>query len=75
MVIFVDHRRPIGAHLDAEEILMNRFKLVCRNADLEEIFTIEGYETEREAQDMLDTLNRTDVHTENTWRIEPLRYN
>lgn len=54
---------------------MNRYTLVCRNRDLEEIFTVEGYETEREAQDMLDILNKSEVQTENTWRIEPLFYN
>lgn len=78
----MDHRRHCVLYKNLEAAPVNRYKLVCRNRDLEEIFTVEGYETEREAQDMLDILNtsrRLEGNAQQTeqatWYIEPLHYN
>lgn len=54
---------------------MIRYRLLCTNQSGEEIFTIEGYESESEAQAMLDLLNKTEGPEEHTWTLEPLRYN
>jgi hypothetical protein len=58
-----------------KKVTMNRYKLVCRNKAMEEVFTIEGYKTELEAQDMIDILLEGRRESDCTWYIEPLRYN
>ncbi len=62
-------------NLIQKQVFMPRYKLTCRNAAGETLFTIEGYQTEEEAQAQLDTLNATAGPVGNTWTLEPLRYN
>jgi hypothetical protein len=49
------------------------YKVVCRNQEGEEIFTVQEYNTEWEAQAMAMILNH-DKESPNRWTVEPLYY-
>jgi hypothetical protein len=52
----------------------DQYRIVCRNQEDEEIFTIQDYETEHEAQTMAQVLNAVSASW-NRWTVEPLVFN
>lgn len=54
-----------------------KYKLVCRKLETgQEIFTVDQYDNEREANYMAEILNtHTNPNCESHWFVEPLYYN